>query len=321
MHRLFYRTASTLITLFGSVANVILTIQLVATWRSLKWEQETEWEGLGEKWQLHGLKLIWALLCLYFSSSAAVSIVGLYGVLKSKASHVRFYRDYSIADFAFSTTSTLLASYAAFLGPARAGICEEFSHHPELMRDMLEMGLNLENCELWLERAVFAMIAVMFVIMVVRLHFLLAVSNYYSQLVRWQCHHHHRSPSNSSPSSAISHPLQRIVLVPTAAHPVDLEGQNSADLVYAAVPRASLPKELQAQATEAWVSTTSSNSNSGDHWHSHRSHHHRRYHHRNHSSHHRRSCSREATGLIKLDIAPGEGLLPAYALQDEEAKV
>ena len=64
--------------------------------------------------------------------------------------------------------SLILATYAAFLGPARAGLCEEFSHHPELMRDVLEMGLSLENCERWLERTIFAVLAVLLVVMVVR---------------------------------------------------------------------------------------------------------------------------------------------------------
>ena len=41
------------------------------------------------------------------------------------------------------------------------------------MRDMLELGLNLENCELWLERAVFALVAVMFVVMIVRVSIML----------------------------------------------------------------------------------------------------------------------------------------------------
>ena len=36
------------------------------------------------------------------------------------------------------------------------------------MRDMMEMGLNLENCERWLERVVFAVLAALFVIMVIR---------------------------------------------------------------------------------------------------------------------------------------------------------
>ena len=88
--------------------------------------------------------------------------------LQHKPSHVRFYRDYSIADFSFCAFFTAVATYGAFLGPARTGVCEELSHHPELMRDVLEMGLNLENCELWLERAVFAGLAFMLVIMVIR---------------------------------------------------------------------------------------------------------------------------------------------------------
>jgi hypothetical protein len=51
---------------------------------------------------------------------------------------------------------------------ARAGICEEFSHHPELMRDMLEMGLNLENCEHWLAKAMVVLIGGMFILLVIR---------------------------------------------------------------------------------------------------------------------------------------------------------
>lgn len=64
-----------------------------------------------------------------------------------------------------------MVAYGTFKGTTRAGLCEEFSHHAELMRNMLELGLNLENCELWLERAVVAILFVMFVIMVVRVRF------------------------------------------------------------------------------------------------------------------------------------------------------
>jgi hypothetical protein len=41
-------------------------------------------------------------------------------------------------------------------------------------------------------------------------------------------------------------------------------------------------------------------------------HHHHRHHHRHSSSRRHRSSSRETTGLIKLSIAPDEGLLPQY---------
>ena len=36
------------------------------------------------------------------------------------------------------------------------------------MRDMVEMGLNVENCELWFERAVVGIIGVMFILIVIR---------------------------------------------------------------------------------------------------------------------------------------------------------
>ncbi|KAF9057794.1 hypothetical protein BJ165DRAFT_1521142 [Panaeolus papilionaceus] len=239
-----HRTASTLITLFGSVTNTILTIQVLAAWRSFKWEPESEWDSSPDNWQLNGIKFIWSLLVIYFASAAVVCAIGLHGVIKNKPTHIRLYRDYSIADLSFCALATAIATYAAFLSPARAGICEELSHHPELMRDMLEMGLNIENCERWLERAVFAGLAFMIVILFVRLHFLLAVSNYYSHLSKYQdqayglypynyipyypqIHHQRISPlppshisppalpSNSQPQSQLPVPPTNLV----AAHP------------------------------------------------------------------------------------------------------
>ncbi|KAF8961056.1 hypothetical protein BDZ97DRAFT_1830053 [Flammula alnicola] len=348
-------TASALITLFGAATNAILTIQILAAWRSVKWEPESEWESSGDKWQLTGVKVIWGLLSIYFASAAAVCGVGFYGVLKHKPKHVRFYRDYSIADFSFCAIFTALATYGAFLSPARAGVCEEFSHHPDLMRDMLEVGLNIENCELWLERAVFAGLAFLVVIMAIRLHFLLAVSSYYSHLVRHRSFHQRSAscsaslsaaclstsslstPSGSGSaaasthslllSSTASHSMQRILVLPSNSKPSGGTGdlESGVEMVYAPVPRHTLPKELQEQAAEAWMSTpaapaTFSSSSSSSAASSTTTplpnyHHRRHHHHHSHSrSHHRhRSASRETTGRIKLDIDPGEGLLPLYA--------
>lgn len=146
-----------------------------------------------------------------------------------------------------------------------------------------------------------------------QLHFLLAVYTYHSQLTRYNYHHlYPHSPYYShSHSHSYSHPFRRILLVPTSSHDLDSSVVNTAatnardvEMVYAPVPRDSLPKELQEQATEAWVSTSSSN-----HYHHHHGHH-------RHSRHHRhRSSSKERTGRIRLDISPGEGLLPPYKSQ------
>ena len=111
-----------------------------------------------------------------------------------------------------------------------------------------------------------------------QLHFLFAVSHYYSQLIRHHsCHYY---------------PPQRILLVPALSpNPVD----RDVEMVYAPIPKNSLPKELQDKATEAWVSTTSSS--------------HGRHH--RHSRHHHR-CSKDRTGRIRLNIVPDEGMLPSY---------
>ncbi len=90
MRRRFARTASTFITLFGCVTNIVLAIQVAAAWRSFtyKGEQESEWEALGDKWQTNGPKFVFGLFFIYFALSAIISGVGLYGVLKVRFRHL-----------------------------------------------------------------------------------------------------------------------------------------------------------------------------------------------------------------------------------------
>lgn len=306
------RSASLAITSFGAVTNLAITIHVLVAWRSLKWEPESEWESSGGNWRLDGVKILWALLFIYFTSAATVCIVGLLGIIKSIPSYVRFYRDYSIADFSFCAFSAALATYGAFNSTARAGVCEEFSHHPELMRDMVEMGLTLENCERWLERAVLAALAVLFIVMVIRLHFLLAVSNFYSHLMR---HHHARTSSRSISCPAGSLPIstsQRIFLLPQHH-----EAQEpSSEVVYAPVPLNSLPKEMQMQAMEAWVQQQPEDGQGSERPRHHHHHHHSHSHHHHHRRQSRSSSADTLTGTIRLDIKPDEGLLPAYNNQD-----
>jgi len=326
------RSASLVITVFGAITNSILAFQVLTAWRSLRWEPESEWEASSDSWQVDGVKVIWGLLSAYFASSAAVCIVGLMGILRSKPSFIRFYRDYSIADFTFCTFVTGITTYAIFHSSARAAICEELSHHPELVTELGGMGLNLENCERWLERGVLASVAFMVVIIVIRLHFLLAVSNYHTKLLRQQ----YSNPSHTRSHSRFRHPesspLQRIYLLPTT-QPTPLD--NDVELVYAPVALSSLPENVRSAATEAWVSrgnqatdgvrrsramSDASSTSSCAHYSSdqqeqqHRQQkHHRRHSHGHSCGHHRqspRSSSASRTGTIRLPILPDEGLLP-----------
>lgn len=82
---------------------------------------------------------------------------------------VRFFRDYSIADFVFVTLSTITVTYTAFTTTyLRTGLCEELSRQPELFRDVVDTGLSLENCEFWFERGIVAVLGLMFVLIAIR---------------------------------------------------------------------------------------------------------------------------------------------------------
>jgi len=285
----YNRSASFVITLFATIINSAVAIQVLSSWRSLKWERESEWDSAGDTWRFDSVKIIWGLLSIYFAVAATVSSVGFIGVVKSKPSMVRFYRDYSIADFAFSIIFLVVGTYVKFKMSTRTGVCEELSRQPELMRDLAEMGLNIENCERWFERAVMAAIAVSVIIIVARLHFLLAVSNYYSHL----CRSSQRSSQGTSSHTRSHSRSQRIYLLPTSSSQDDIETA----LVYAPVPlhelSPQLAQDLRNNAKEAWVKKSDSGSSS----HRYRSHQH---------------SDGESGGHIHLPSLPDEPLLPAY---------
>jgi hypothetical protein len=285
----YNRTVSLLIALLGLVTNFAVAVHLIAACKSIRWEPESEWESEGTRtvWKgIDGVKLAWGMLSLYFASSAAVCFVGFYGIIHNKASHVRFYRDYSIADFILSSIGVALSTYAISHASVRTAACEELSRQPELMRDLVEVGLSTENCEQWIERVTVVSVAGLFVVLVMRLHFLLAVSKFYSSLTLQsrlslpyaRTHGHSRSRS---------HGMQRIYLLPSSSSGPALDSP----VFYTPVPLESLPADARASATEAWVTRGETES----------------------SRHSRIVPGTGATGRIILPVTPNEPLFSSYA--------
>lgn len=145
-----------------------------------------------------------------------------------------------------------------------------------------------------------------------KLHFLIALTNYYTYLSRNQ---HTTLPMHMvlRSQSMDNDTHQHIYLLPQPAahHAVGTPKTGDNDIfVYAPVPLSSMsPQEAQSlctSATEAWISRSapSNNSSSSSSLQTGRSH---RHGHRRHGS-----SSSGNTGRISLPVAPGEGLLPAY---------
>ncbi|KAL6309586.1 hypothetical protein BKA93DRAFT_814527 [Sparassis latifolia] len=264
-----HRYASLAAALIGTLCNFVVAVRLLALWRSLGWESESEWEAKADVWRVDSVKIIWALLSAYFAAAAAACCAGLIGLAKNSPSFVRFYRDYSIGDFVFTTAGTLFLSYASFSRPyVRTSVCEEISRHPELIRDLSEMGLTLENCELWFERAVLAVMGMMFILIVIRLHMVIAISKLYHHLVR-DIFTSAKSHTSLRPISTDS--LHRIYLLPTPTSPssgsfnfnnnVPSGTSPSEDIVvYAPVPVGGMSEAdaRKMNATEAWISSPTS---------------------------------------------------------------
>ncbi|KAM5540371.1 hypothetical protein V8D89_005829 [Ganoderma adspersum] len=291
--------------LVGAVCNLAFALRLLALSRSLGWESESEWEGSTDAWAVDSVRVVWALLFAYFAAAAASCFIGFVGIAKHVRLFVRIYRDYSIADFVFVTLATLSVSYTTFSQPyVRSSVCEELSRHPELMRDMGEMGLSLENCEQWFERAVVAVLGIMFILIVVRLHIVIALSQYYSYISR-ELLAGVRTHILGMRTIKTDVPLQRIYLMPTPTsplgsssdgrlHPFPTSGDDVT--VYATVPIGGMSEEdaRKMLATPAWIAASpvsSTTSTLRSHRHSH-SHSHAQPHARWHPHSHRHTNSR-----------------------------
>ncbi|KAJ8596713.1 hypothetical protein M405DRAFT_757099 [Rhizopogon salebrosus TDB-379] len=250
----YNRTTSLVISSFGAVFNFVLAARLLGTWQSFRWEPESEWESSEYSISRDGVRLVWALLCAYFAAASAICFFGLAGIVRSKPSFVRIYRDYIIGDFVFGTLFAAIGSYAAFRPTVRSNVCELLSRQPDMLRDFIDLGLTFENCEPWFERGVFAFMVILVVITVIRLHFVLTLSAYYTILVR----HQGFCLSSHTPSADESR-LERIYILP--AHSSARKGPSASGLdapVYAPVRLSQVSpqvaRELLANATEAWVS-------------------------------------------------------------------
>jgi len=288
------RSIALFISLSGSVFNLLLALKFYSLWSSLKaTEPESEWEGSLDSWRGESLTLLWGLLSCYFAAEAVSSFVGFVGIVKNIPSFVRFCRDYSIADLFFVIFAAISGAYVVSTNSSiRTGLCEDVSSQPDFIRDLADMGFNLENCEVWFERAVIGVMTVSAVVIMVRVHFVISISNYYSHLSR------SRSSSTSTTYTALrpmsSDSLHRIYLLPTPTASSSSRSANGTPevYVYSPVPLSSLSEEQarEMQAAEAWISHTEPTPRS-----SHRPTH--RHHH---------------SGRISLPVRLDEGLLPKY---------
>ncbi|KAJ7262621.1 hypothetical protein C8J57DRAFT_1471169 [Mycena rebaudengoi] len=187
--------------LYVAADNILRVPTPLNAWRTLR---ALEAENELDAYKLDKLGL-WALLLLYMQAAAFVSFVGFLGVLGNKATHVRLYCDCSAADLLFTAFLTLLAIYITFSPialPASLDAPLLFCLQPRIRILVLKhIGPALRRrwrnprrtpCA-W--RATSPRRAAVSVSagMVVRLHFLLAVSMHYAHMLR-------SAPSAPTPS-------------------------------------------------------------------------------------------------------------------------
>jgi hypothetical protein len=90
------RSASICITLFGALTNSALTLHVLSAWQQLKWgDVESEWAGDSWPQVVDGVKVMWALLSLYFISAASVCAIGFVGSIRVRHCSVHQLLSYS----------------------------------------------------------------------------------------------------------------------------------------------------------------------------------------------------------------------------------
>lgn len=66
------------------------------------------------------------------------------------------------------TFSTLIFAFACVQPTLRGAVCEELSRQPELMRNLMDTGLTIENCDMYFERGVVGVVGIMSVLLICR---------------------------------------------------------------------------------------------------------------------------------------------------------
>ncbi|KAI6024448.1 hypothetical protein EDC04DRAFT_2931269, partial [Pisolithus marmoratus] len=247
-------------TFFSANFNFLLATHLFGAWRSLSWEPASEWEGPGFSLDRNGARLICGLFSAYYAAASAICVFGIAGILKNVPRFLRIYRNYLIGDFASFTLFACLASAAAIDPSSRSNVCDNISRQQDFLREAVDLGLNAENCEQWFERGVMVFMAVLLFVIVVRLHFIFAISRYYTHLVRNEGFGltYEDAPSTTPERHYIDDfAMHRVYILPNR-----FSASKQPDVVdtplYAPVPLAQLSsqaaQELRANAEEVWVS-------------------------------------------------------------------
>ncbi|KAG8897080.1 hypothetical protein FRB99_008468, partial [Tulasnella sp. 403] len=165
------RTATLILSFIGATANFYATYKLLTTWFSIRWTwpglEESEWEGMS--WKIDTTRALGAIVCAYFFVGGIASIVGIIGVLKRRTSNLRLFRDYSIADLVFGFSCTAIFALVSTKPVVRSTICEELSRQPDLLRSLSDSaGLNVENCESFLDKATVGVMLLLGVVLFIR---------------------------------------------------------------------------------------------------------------------------------------------------------
>lgn len=78
------RSLSLVASISSALLNVYCFARVLASWRSLKWDFDSEADAL----RVDAVKLVWGLLLLYFTAAATASTIGFVGIARVR--HILF---------------------------------------------------------------------------------------------------------------------------------------------------------------------------------------------------------------------------------------
>lgn len=170
----------------GAVFNLYVLFSILHLWFGLRRDAESEWEGGG-----HNLiGTFAAIVVTYTLLSSTAYAIGIFGVYKRIPSYVRIFLQFSFADFALYVLALVGVAFACYRPSNwRDSTCEGLSTQPDILRTLAQAGLDLENCENWIENVVLWVLISLSVGLMFKLQFIVAVTTYYSSLARATGHH------------------------------------------------------------------------------------------------------------------------------------
>jgi len=170
---------------FGGALNICFLCSTMLVYVNARKDAESEWEGGGHD----VIPTTTAFIVTYCLISLTASLIGGLGVFKRTPSYIHLFLQYTLGDLVLSAVTLISLAFTSSRSSRwHESTCNELFTQPDLLRLLVRFGVNIQECEIWLEKFITTAITVLCIVLILKVQFIILVSTFYATLSRRSGH-------------------------------------------------------------------------------------------------------------------------------------